>query len=241
MTSIVFLAAGKSSRIYKDIKKPKCLITIENKTLIKKLVRNAIDVNIKNISIVTGYKSSLIKKELKEFKEINYIFNKYFRSKEMLYSMMLALEKISGDLIFSYSDIIYDKKILKKMKNNKNFIQLPILSNWKKIWKQRKKNMFKDAENLIIDNKNNLKMIGQKIKNIKKVKYQYMGLIYIPNFLKKNIVEIYLKTKNKKKMHISKFLNIISKNKKIQIKCIKYNGFWYEFDDLDDYTNYYIN
>ena len=62
MTSIVFLAAGKSSRIYKDIKKPKCLITIENKTLIKKLVRNAIDVNIKNISIVTGYKSSLIKK-----------------------------------------------------------------------------------------------------------------------------------------------------------------------------------
>lgn len=241
MINIVFLAAGQSSRIYKDIKKPKTLITIKKKSLIKRLVQNAINADIKNISIVTGYKPNLIKNELRKYKKINYIFNKHFKSKEMLYSMILALKKISGDIIISYSDIIYDKSILRKMKNKKNYIQLPVLSNWKKIWKIRKKNIFDDAESLIIDKKNYLKNIGQKIKDLKKIKYQYMGLLCIPDSIKKDIIKIYSKTKKKKKMHISNFLNIVSNSKKIKIKCIKYKGFWYEFDDIEDYNNFYKN
>ena len=53
--NIVFLAAGKSSRIYQKIKKPKCLILIKKKTLIEKLILNCEKAKIKKISIITGF------------------------------------------------------------------------------------------------------------------------------------------------------------------------------------------
>ena len=47
----VFLAAGKSNRIYKKIKKNKCLLSINNKPLIIKLIDELLKINIKNISV----------------------------------------------------------------------------------------------------------------------------------------------------------------------------------------------
>ena len=40
----------------------------------------------------------------------------------MLYSMILALKKIEDDIIFSYSDIIYDANISKKLSNKKKYL-----------------------------------------------------------------------------------------------------------------------
>ena len=76
-------------------------------------------------------------------------------------------------------------KVFANSNKKKNNIYLPILSNWKKIWKVEK-NIYQDAENLQVDKKLNLKKIGQKIKILKKVEYQYMGLILSLNQKLKN-------------------------------------------------------
>ena len=137
--NIVFLAAGKSSRIFKVLKKPKCLLNIKNKTIIQKLIDNFKNCNVKKINIVVGFKANLIKDHLKNHKKINYIFNKDYSKKEMLYSMVLALKKINDDIIFSYTDIIYKPSIAKSLSKKRKYIFLPVLCNWKKIWKIRKK------------------------------------------------------------------------------------------------------
>lgn len=235
--NIVFLAAGKSSRIYKKVGKPKCLLKINNQSIISNLLKNLKGLNLKKINIVVGFKSYLIKKELKKNKKINYIYNKYYNSREMLYSLILALKKIDDDIIFSYTDIIYDRSIIKKLISKKNNIYLPILKNWKKVWKKRKKEIKSDAEDLQIDKNSNLKTIGKKITDISKVKYQFMGLVMINKDNKKKIIKLYNSTKNNKKIHLTEFLNLIVK-KKINIKCLKYHKNWYEFDDIDDYLNY---
>ena len=113
--NIVFLAAGKSSRIYKELGKPKCLLKINNHSIIKNLIKNLSGLKIKRINVVVGFKSEQIKKELKEFKKINFIYNRYYNSREMLYSLISALEKIDDDIIFSYTDIIYKKNIIQKI------------------------------------------------------------------------------------------------------------------------------
>ncbi len=235
--NIVFLAAGKSSRIYKEVGKPKCLLKINNQSIISNLLKNLKGLKIKKINIVVGFKSNLIKRELKKNKKINYIYNKYYNSREMLYSLILALKKIDDDIIFSYTDIIYHRNIIKKLISKKNNIYLPILKNWKEVWIRRKKEIKSDAENLQIDKNDNLKTIGKKITNISKVKYQFMGLVMINKENKKEIIKLYDSTKNNKKIHLTDFLNLIVK-KKIKIKCLKYLKNWYEFDDIDDYLNY---
>ena len=75
----------------------------------------------------------------------------------MLYSFFLGLEKIKDNLIFSYTDIFYDKKIIQRIiysKRNNNELIIPILKNWEKIWKQRKENYLDDAEDLQLSKKN---------------------------------------------------------------------------------------
>jgi phosphoenolpyruvate phosphomutase len=235
--NIVFLAAGKSSRIFKEVGKPKCLLKINKQSIILNLLKNLNGLKIKKINIVTGFKSNLIKKELYKTKKINFIYNKYYKSREMLYSLILALKKIDDDVIFSYTDIIYDKSIIKKLITKKNDIYLPILKNWKDVWIKRKKKIKLDAEDLQIDKNDNLKTIGKKITNISKVKYQFMGLVMINKENRKKIIQLYNLTKNNKKIHLTQFLNIIIK-KKIDIKCLKYFKNWYEFDDINDYLNY---
>ena len=64
-----------------------------------------------------------------------------------------------------------------------------------------------------------------------------MGLVMINKESKKDIIKLYNSTKNNKKIHLTKFLNLIVK-KKINIKCLKYFKNWYEFDDINDYLNY---
>ncbi len=235
--NFVFLAAGKSSRMFKNFHKPKCLLKFENITLIERLLFNLKNLKLKKINVVVGFKSNLIKKSLNKFKFLNFIYNKNYANKEMLYSMILALRKIDDDIIFSYSDIIYNKTIIKKLLNKKKFLHLPVLYKWQKVWKKRKKNILKDAENLQIDNQNNLVDIGGKIKIIKNVKYQFMGIVFIPKSVRKKIIKVYESLKNSDKMHVTEFLNYLVK-RKIKIKCIKYNKNWYEFDDINDYLNY---
>lgn len=235
---VIFLAAGKSKRIFKKIKKNKCLIKINNKPLIKHLISEVKRAGINKISIVTGFRSSFLKKELKDQKNIDYIFNQKYNSTEMLHSLILGLKKYNTDIIISYSDILFDRKIIKKLINNYNRnVTIPILKNWKKIWKIRNMNPIEDAETLFINRKKYLKSIGDKIINLDKIKYQYMGLILIPKNQRIKVLNAYEKIKNDKKMHATNFLNYLIK-KKFLINSVIINKGWYEFDNYEDYRNY---
>ncbi len=236
---LILLAAGKSTRIYKKIKINKCLISINKKSLIRNIIDNAKLSSIKKISIVTGFKPKNIINDLKNYKKINYIHNAKYKTTDMVNSAMLALRKSKDDVVISYTDIFYQKKIfydLKKIKTNS--ITLPYLTNWKRVWKIRKKNIFDDAETFNINSKNYLNEIGSKInkKNLKKVNGQFMGIIFIPKKLIKDIIFIY-DSMNNKKLQFTEFLNVLI-NQEMKIKVLKYSKFWYEIDDFVDYKNF---
>ena len=64
-----------------------------------------------------------------------------------------------------------------------------------------------------------------------------MGIIYFPKLEFKNILRLYEKVKTQKKMHLTKFLDKLIKNN-IKVYGIPVSDYWYEFDDIDDYTNF---
>ena len=73
----VLLAAGKSSRIYNQINKHKCLIKIKKKPIINHLIDNSIKNNIKKVTVITGFKNNLLQSKIKK-KNVKYIYNKFF-------------------------------------------------------------------------------------------------------------------------------------------------------------------
>ena len=237
--NLLLLAAGKSTRIYKKIKKNKCLIKINNNTLIKHIINKCKNSLIKNIFIITGFKPHNIKKELKEIKNIKNINNDKYHSTDMVYSSILGLKKSKSDTLISYTDIFYTKKIFNIFsKSNNQFITIPYIKNWKKIWMIRNKNIFEDAETFKMDKNLYLKEIGKKIKkkNLKYINGQFLGVIFIPKEYIKIVIDKY-KIFNNKNLQFTQFINNLIKLK-IKIRCVEYKDFWYEFDDYEDLDNF---
>ena len=237
---LIFLAAGKGERIFKNFNINKPLIKIGKKRIIENLLLSAKKSKIEKISIVIGFKRKNFYEELKKYKNIEYVVNNQFNNTDMLHSLVMALKKYDEDLLFSYSDIIYESKILDRLNKTKSkHIIIPFIKNWNEIWKVRKKNIYEDVESFKIDNQKIIKEIGKKITKKTQAQGQFMGLIFIPNCFKKKILEIYKKHFSHKKIQTTQFLNFLIK-KQIKIKCLEYNGEWYEIDDYNDYK-FFIN
>ena len=138
---LIILAAGKSSRIFKDIGKHKCLINVNNQTLLSKIIQDSLFYKIKKISVVVGYRANILKNYIqKHYKKIKIINNKQYYNTDMLHSAILGLKNINDDVIISYSDIFYDKEIINRIiKKKSKDIVIPIKTDWYKVWKMRKK------------------------------------------------------------------------------------------------------
>jgi len=237
--NLILLAAGKSSRIFNRIKKNKCLIKTNNKTLIRQIIDNSNNTLIKKITIITGFKPQNIKKELKDFDNVKFLNNSKYQFTDMVYSSILGLKESNSDTLISYTDIIYTKKLFKILsKSKKNFITIPYIKNWKRVWKRRKKDIFDDAETFKVDKNNNLKEIGNKIskKNLKSINGQFIGIIFVPKNYIKVLINKYKIYKNSK-LQFTQFINNLIKDN-IKIKCLNYNDFWYEIDDYQDLINF---
>jgi choline kinase len=235
--NIVIIAAGKGSRIFKKLKKNKQLIDLEEGVLLKILVENAIKAKFEKIYIVVGFKSKNIINALKNYPQVIFIYNKYFATREMFYSIICGLKKTNADTLVSYSDIYYNYKLLNIIikKKSKNIL-LPVNLSWKKIWKIRGKNIYDDAETLKYNNNLELIEIGKKFKKKEEPKSQFMGLIFIPQKKISQIIKYYNKNKLQK-MQTTDVLNLLLR-KKEKVNVLPTKSFWYEFDDYEDLHNY---
>ena len=233
----IILAAGKGNRLYPlTKKKPKCLIKYQGKSILDYQLENCKKMKIKKIFLVCGYKSSKIKK-----KNIVKIKNEKYKSTNMLYSLFKLKKLFNGhnDLIISYGDIIYKNGVLKKLINSREQLSTVIDTGWYRYWKSRMKNPLDDAESLKLNKKYYITDIGKKIKNLKNIKGQYIGLTKISKNTTKKILKVWVdinKKKNIKKinnLYITDFLRILIR-RKFKIKAIPINRGWLEFDKPSD-------
>ena len=223
---LVILASGTGSRLKNKTKRiPKCLVKINGISII--------DYNIKffdkfkKVLIVTGYKSQLIKKKFLD-KKYKIIFNKKYKTTNMVYSLFCASKYINNDVVISYSDIIFDKNIINLFAKHRGS-SIIIYKNWLKLWKKRmnKKKILKDAEDLTLRN-NYVESIGEKIKK-NYPKYQFMGLLKLTK-LDFNKLNIFFKEIKNNKVDLTNFLNMAISKKIIKLRGIKTIKFWFEID-----------
>ena len=115
----VIIAAGLGTRIPQITKKPKCLIRINNQTLIKRQIEFFRSLNINKIAVVRGFMKNKI-----NYKSITYFDNNNYRNNEQLDSLFCAKKFFNDDIIICFSDIIYEKKILNKIIKTKKTLLL---------------------------------------------------------------------------------------------------------------------
>ncbi|AJS60367.1 phosphocholine cytidylyltransferase family protein [Paenibacillus sp. IHBB 10380] len=117
----VIVAAGLSSRLYPlTLESPKGLLEINNQQILNRsidiLKKNGID----QVSIVVGYKESLIKKKVGE--GVTYIANPFYKHCNNMGSLWFAKEFVNNDpFVYLHGDVVFDEDLLKSTLN-KRFI-----------------------------------------------------------------------------------------------------------------------
>ena len=243
----IILSAGEGKRLRpltNDI--PKGMVTLFDKSLLERQIEIFRQCGIDDITIVTGYCHDKI-----IFPNIRYFRNEKYETTNMVETLFCAKKVLDGSVIVSYGDIMFEKKILQQLINEKNDLSVVIDKEWLKYWKIRFQNPLDDAESLIIDENNYIKNIGQKVNNLNEIMGQYIGLMKFQNLGLDLLKEFYEKAKNEslkgnnplnskftfEKSYITDLLQALI-IEGCEIKAIPIHGGWLELDTINDYEIY---
>ena len=116
---VVIMAAGVGSRIQGLIhNKPKCLIEANGVSLIRRNVEMLRRHGIHDITVITGYKSHLIRRELGS--QVRYFDNPFYRVTNSIASLWLAKDLLDDDLLLMNADLYFEKEILRMALDQKD-------------------------------------------------------------------------------------------------------------------------
>ena len=186
---VIILAAGQGTRLSPLTNKiPKCMVRLNGIPIINRQIKILSDLNIKDITIVGGYLSSKI-----DSTHCELIRNKNYSTTNMVASLFCASKYFDSkdDIIITYGDIVYEKKVIESLLASDSSISLTSDSNWEEYWRLRMDDPLKDAESFKVDKFNNIFEIGKKPTSYNDIEGQYMGIIRIKSEFTSKVFNFY--------------------------------------------------
>lgn len=241
--NVIIIAAGSGKRISDEIKNtPKSLVKINGKPIIERQLSVLKKSGIKQIFVITGPHS-----EKFYLDNVTYVKDQYYNEHDILGSLMEAKNFIKNDVLILYSDIIFEFKILQQILDSKKDISIAVDMNWEKMYHGRTEHPMAEAENVLLNDKNQIlkiqKNIGSKNKNIG----EFLGIIKLSskgseifvkkfNELIKNHVGTFHQAPSISKAYVTDMIQELV-DLKIDVEPIFISGKWCEIDTMQDLKN----
>lgn len=167
----IIVAAGPSNRLLPITnEKPKCLLEVGGQTILERALEALRENGIENIAVVRGYHSNL-----NNYPNITYYENPNFRNNNILRSLFYAENEMSDDFIFSYSDILYSKEIVKKLIHSQTDVALIVDVNWAQHYEGRDQHPISEAELVKVESGRVVK-IGKEVVSPEEAYGEFIGL-----------------------------------------------------------------
>ena len=158
---VIILAAGEGTRLKKYTQNlPKGMLEFKGKTIIERQIEIFRECGLEDIIIVKGFAEETI-----NYEGIKYYINRKYHETNMVETLMEAKKEFNDDTIVSYSDILFDKELVEKMKNNNAKFSVAVDMNWKEYWQERYGKVDFDTESLKLDNNGNIIEKNQPFKD----------------------------------------------------------------------------
>jgi choline kinase len=241
----IVLAAGEGKRLKKYTKNlPKGMLEFYGKSLIERLVILFRRVAVDEIIIVKGFEHEKI-----NFPGVTYYMNERFDSTNMLVSLFCAEERMEGDVIVCYSDILFEIRLLRQLMQSRDDIVVAVDTNWKHYWNMRYGTADFDTESLRIGDNNRIVSIGAENPLPEEIDARYIGLIKFSDIGIKQLKETWKKYKDEywnrpwqvsgqplRNAYMTDMLNALIEEGYAVTALQSSNG-WIEFDTDKDYEN----
>ena len=241
----IILAAGSGTRLKKYTENlPKGMLFFMGKTIIERQLEIYRNCGINDIVIVRGFAADKI-----NYPDVKYYNNENYAETNMVESLMTAKKEFNDDVIVSYSDVLFEQKMLKKMMASDADFACAVDDNWKEYWQKRYGKIDFDTESLSIDGQDNITELGLENPPIDKISARYIGLLKFSavglKFIQDTMEKAYTEFENKswqqsgktvRKAYMTDLLNAIIESGR-KVKAIHFNNGWIEFDTNEDYEN----
>ena len=238
---IIVIAAGSGKRVGENAKDlPKYLLNVNGKTIQQHQLSVFKKFDYDEIIIITGPHN-----EKFTLNECTYVEDVKYHDHDILASLMEARKYISGDVLIVYSDIIFDDEILSQIIEARVEIGVAVDLNWEKLYEYRTEHPKSEAENVVLDNNNNLLEIQKNVtNNSAHMIGEFLGILKLSEKGSRIFVK---KFEELEKSHKGPFHNATSIQKayltdmiqelidsKIKVTPIIVSGKWCEIDTVQD-------
>ncbi len=236
------IAAGLGSRLKKHTENlPKCMLDFGGKTLLQRQLDSYKKNGIKDISLIRGYK-----KEKINYKGIKYFENKDYKNNNILNSIFYAEKVISGNIIISYSDILFDSSVVERTLNSNHDISVVVDIDWRGYYVGRKDHPISEAENVIFNSNNEVEKIGKINTGNEEVHGEFIGMIKLSNrgteIFKEHFHRLkklywnkpFQRAKVFQKAYLTDFIQELV-DIGIKVHCVIIESGWKEIDTVEDY------
>ena len=243
-TSVIIIAAGLGSRLKKYTDNlPKCMLDFAGKTLLQRQIE-AFKINgLNKISVIRGFK-----KEKINYPDLSYFENKEYKNNNILNSLMYAEEALNGHVIVSYSDILFEKEVVKRLMESEHDISIVVDIDWRGYYINRKDHPINEAENVIFDANNNVVEIGKILTEKHDVHGEFIGMLKLSprgsEIFKKHFHRAkdlywnkpFQRAKTFQKAYITDIIQDMT-DLGVPIHCVIIERGWKEIDTEEDYIN----
>ena len=239
----IILAAGQGTRLKKYTENlPKGMLSFMGKTIIEHQIEMYRRCGIEDIIVVRGFAADKI-----QYKGVKYYTNEDYANTNMVESLMAAKNEFDDDIVLSYSDILFEEQMLRKMMQSLADFAVAVDDNWKEYWKKRYGRVDFDTESLSLDVDGNIVELGLETPVLENIDARYIGLLKFSKeglqHIEKIMKDAYLNFEDKpwqqsgktvRKAYMTDLLNaVIELGEKVKAECFC-NG-WIEFDTNEDY------
>ena len=232
----IILAAGMGKRLKGLTKdKTKCMITVNDVTLIERMLTQLDNLNLDKIVLVVGYHADKLKEFISTLDiktKIEYVSNEIFDKTNNIYSLFLAKDYLEkSDCLILESDLIFDDGILEDLVDDER-PNLAVVAKFES-WMDGTVVTIDDEDNIVnflSKNQFSFEEITEYYKtvNIYKFSKDFSKHFYIP------FLEAYTKALGLNEYY-EQVLKVIANFKESDIKVKKLDDEkWYEIDDIQD-------
>ncbi|MEC7099428.1 MAG: helix-turn-helix domain-containing protein [Pseudomonadota bacterium] len=238
----LIIAAGLGSRLKKHTENlPKCMLDFGGKTLLQRQLDSYKKNNISDISLIRGYK-----KEKINYKGIKYFENNDYKNNNILNSLFYAEKIINGNIIISYSDILFDPSVVERTLKSDHDISVVVDIDWRGYYVGRKDHPISEAENVIFNSNNEVEKIGKINTGNEEVHGEFIGMIKLSNrgteIFKEHFHRLkkiywnkpFQRAKIFQKAYLSDFIQELV-DIGIKVHCVIIESGWKEIDTVEDY------
>jgi choline kinase/DNA-binding XRE family transcriptional regulator len=238
----LIIAAGLGSRLKNHTENlPKCMLDFGGKTLLQRQLDVYKKNSITDISVIRGYKKEKIK-----YKGLKYFENTDYKNNNILNSIFYAEDFINGNIIISYSDILFDSTVVKRLLKSNHDISVVVDIDWRGYYVGRKDHPISEAENVIFNSNNEVEKIGKINTGNEEVHGEFIGMIKLTShgaeIFKKHFNRLkkiywnkpFQRSKIFQKAYLTDFIQELV-DIGIKVHCVIIESGWKEIDTVEDY------